>query len=539
MGRNKIFVCTVFCLAQAFVCIAQTGSYFIEFKDKRRDQKPADFLSSKAIHRREKQKIAFSFSDYTVDKEYINKVVEFDNVKFNYSLKWLNGILVECDKPTALAISRLNCVASAKLVSQHYQTSNHPQGILQANKLASLDYGNALNQIQTIGVDKMHEAGITGKGVLIAVFDGGFSGADNATSLKPLFDQNRIKYTFNIVENITNVYRRHAHGTNALSCIAAYMPGSLIGTGYGADFALLISEDISSETRREEYNWMRAAEIADSIGADIISSSLGYNTFDDSAEDHTLNELDGKTTVITKAAQLAAQKGILVVNSAGNNYNDKKWPYIVFPNDADSILSVGAVQDNASKASFSAIGATYDGRIKPDVSALGVGISLNNSGNSITSGSGTSYSAPLIAGLAAGIWEFDSTLTNVELLNYIKQSSSLFCAPNNLIGYGVPNYSLAAQVIKEKNRIDCSTQRSLENVFYPNPISDFLVIQMNNPGISVEDKNVRLLDLSGKEVMVGQISAFRFVNNRFDISNLKTGVYVLMIGTISYKVVKL
>lgn len=539
MGLNKIIVCITFCLAQAFACIAQTSSYFFEFKDKKRNENPADFLSSKAIQRREKQKIAFSFSDYPVDNEYISKVLEFENIKFSYSLKWLNGILVECDEPTALAISRLKCVASSKLVSLHNHASNHSQGILQANKLASLDYGNALNQIQTIGVDKMHEAGITGKGVLIAVFDGGFSGADNATSLKPLFDQNRIKYTFNIIENIPNVYRRHAHGTNVLSCIAAYLPGNLIGTGYGADFALLISEDISSETRREEYNWMRAAEIADSIGADIISSSLGYNTFDDSSEDHTLNELDGKTTVITKAAQLAAQKGILVVNSAGNNFNDKKWPYIVFPSDADSILSVGAVQDNGSKASFSAVGPTFDGRIKPDVSALGVGISLNNSGSSITSGSGTSYSAPLIAGLAAGIWEFDSTLTNVELLNYIKQSSSLFCTSNNLIGYGTPYYTLAVQLIKEKNKIDCSAQLGLENVFYPNPISDFLVIQMNDLGGGVEDKSVRLLDLSGKEVMVGQLSAFRFVNNRFDISNLKTGVYVLMIGTNSYKVIKL
>ena len=538
MGWNKIFVCIVFCLVQVFTCIAQTGSYFFEFKEKKQDQKPTDFLSSKAIQRRKKQKIALSISDYPVDKEYISKVLEFDNVKFNYSLKWLNGILVECDEPTASAISKLKCVANSKLVSLHNQASNHQQGILQANRVTFLDYGNALNQIQTIGVDKMHEAGITGKGVLIAVFDGGFSGADNATSLKYLFDQNRIKYTFNIVEKTTNVYRRHAHGTNALSCIAAYMPGSLIGTGYGADFALLISEDISSETRREEYNWMRAAEIADSIGADIISSSLGYNTFDDSDEDHILDELDGKTTVITKAAQLAARKGILVVNSAGNNYNDKKWPKIVFPSDADSILSVGAVQDDGSKASFSAVGATFDGRIKPDVMALGVGISLNNSGNYISSGSGTSYSAPLIAGLAAGIWEFDSTLTNIELLNYIKQASSRYCVPNNELGYGIPNYSFAVQLIKAKTKPDCIAQLSLENVFYPNPVTDFLVIQMNDMESSVEDKKVRLLDLSGKEVMFGLLSGFKFIDNRFDIRSLKTGVYVLMIGTKSYKVMK-
>lgn len=537
MAWNRFIYCFVFSFVQ-FQCIGQTSSYFFEFKDKKQDQKPADFLSSKAIQRREKQKIAFSFSDYPVDKEYISNVLKFDNVEYKYSLKWLNGILVECDETTALAISKLKCVANSKLVSSYNPASNHSQGILQANKLASLDYGNALNQIQTIGVEKMHEAGITGKGVLIAVFDGGFSGADNATSLKHLFDQNQIKYTFNIVENITNVYRRHPHGTNVLSCIAAYMPGRLIGTGYGADFALLISEDISSETRREEYNWMRAAEIADSIGADIISSSLGYNTFDNSAEDHTLNELDGRTTVITKAAQLASRKGILVVNSAGNNFNDKKWPYIVFPSDADSILSVGAVQDDGSKASFSAVGATFDGRIKPDVSALGVGVSLNNSGNSIISGSGTSYSAPLIAGLAAGIWEFAPTLTNVELLNYIKQSSNKYCRPNNEIGYGIPNYSIAVQLINDKTKIDCNTISNYDTVFYPNPISDFLFIQMDKIDFSGDDK-IRFLDLSGKEVMIRQISGSRFINQRIDIGSLKTGVYILMIGTNTYKVVKL
>jgi serine protease AprX len=539
MEWNKLFVCFSFCLIHAFNCIAQTNAYFFEFKDKNQDQNPSDFLSSKAIQRRINQNLAFSVSDYPVDKEYISSVFGFENIKYKYALKWLNGILVECDELTALKISNLKCVASSKLISRYNQKSDHAQGILQVKKLASFDYGNALNQIQTIGVDKMHETGITGNGILIAVFDGGFLGADNATSLNHLFDQNRIKFTFNIVENIPNVYTRHAHGTNVLSCIAAYLPGSLIGTAYGADFALLISEDINSESRLEEYNWMRAAEIADSIGADIISSSLGYNTFDNSAENHTLNELDGKTTVITKAAQLAAQKGILVVNSAGNNFSDKKWPNIVFPNDADSILSVGAVQEDASKASFSAVGPTFDGRIKPDISALGVGITFNNSGNSISSGSGTSYSAPLIAGLAAGIWEFDSTLTNIELLNFIKQSSSLYCHPNNEIGYGIPDYSFAVQLVKEKNKIDCISQLGLEDVFYPNPISDFLVIQVDDSENVLKDKNLRLLDLNGKEMMLGKLSGFRFFGNKFDISNLKTGVYVLKIGNKSYKVMKL
>ena len=538
MGWNKTLFCIILFLAQAFYCIAQTNTYFFEFKDKKQSQKPTHFLSNKANKRRVNQKITISFSDFPVDNQYIQKVLAFENTTYNYSLKWLNGILVDCDEFTALEISSLPFVVSSKLVKTKNIASNQNRSLLQVNKLSTLAYGNSEDQIKSIGVDKMHECGITGRGILIAVFDGGFSGADNAASLRHLFSQNRIKYTYNIVENSTNVFTKHAHGTNVLSCIAANMPGNIIGTGYGADFALIISEDVASETLLEEYNWMKAAEIADSIGADIISSSLGYNTFDNSLDDHKLNELDGKTTVITKAALIAARKGILVLNSAGNNYNDKKWPYIIFPSDADSILSVGATQIDKTKASFSAIGPTFDKRIKPDVAALGVAITLNNSGSTITNGNGTSYSAPLIAGLAAGIWEYDSTLTNIELLYTIKKSSSQYLTPNNEIGYGIPNYTAAIQLINKEIKANCDTYINRISEIFPNPIQDYIVISLDK-NQDIYNSKIKFLELNGKVVMEMDLMELNFKENRIEIKNLKTGAYILMVGSKMYKIIKL
>jgi len=537
MGLNKLLLFIAFFVSESYCCSAQDSLYFFQFKDKQTSQSPSTFLSEKALKRRLKQHLVLGFDDFPVDSRYIYQLSKLDKVTVKYALKWLNGVLVECRQSTAAQISSFDFVSNAVLVSTNKAFSRTQNGLLETKKIHALDYGNALSQIQVLEVDKMHESNITGKGIYIAVFDGGFQNANTATSLQNVVLQQRIKYTKNIVENISDVYRRHTHGTNVLSCLAAYMPGYLVGTGFGADFALFISEDVSSEKIIEEYNWMRAAEMADSLGVDIISSSLGYNTFDDSSENHQLLQLDGNTTVITKAAQLAARKGILVVTSAGNNYGDKSWQNIVFPCDADSVMAVGSTNLDGSKASFSAIGPTFDGRIKPDVSTLGVGIMVNNSGNVISGASGTSYSAPIVAGFAAGLWELDTTLTNIQLLNIIKQSSNNYCSPNNSTGYGIPNYPFAAQLIKERKQYECTLGLTNE-VVYPNPVNEFISIQLDKSELVVNN-NFQLFEISGKEVLRGQVLSSEMIKTKTDISSLKTGVYILLVGGKSYKVVKL
>ncbi len=523
-------------MANMSLGFAQSSYFFVQFKDKKCTIPASISLSQKAIQRRQNQHIQLDSSDFSVNLEYVSKLKHFSNLTFLYASKWENGILVQCDKSIAHNIKNELFVKEVRNLGEVRNCDSQKQALMSVSQNEEISYGNSFAQIQNLGADKMHEEGITGKGIYVAVFDGGFRNTDQVTSLKPLFEDKRIKFTYDIVSNLLDVYTKHTHGTNVLSCLAGYAPGNLIGTGYGADFALIISEDVGSERLVEEYNWLRAAEIADSLGVDIISSSLGYYSFDIASENHVLSDLDGKTSIITKAAKMATRKGILVVNSAGNNYGDTQWRNIVFPCDADSVLSVGATNPDGTKASFSAIGPTVDGRVKPDVSALGVGVVINSTGTSFFDASGTSYSAPLVAGLAAGLWQLDSTLTNIELLNAIKQSANLYCAQNNQIGAGIPNYSLAAQLIRDRTQINCELAAGIS--MYPNPVLDMVTFEFGMESFEI-DLDYQLLDISGREMMSGSGGNLGNLNLKLDLRTLKSGVYFLKLDQKIHKIIKL
>ena len=532
MGMSKVFSVTLFILI-GHLTFAQKSYFFVQFKDKP-DYKESYEITARSSLRRTKQNLKFDYSDLLVNKSYIYSISNVPDLNIILSSKWLNGVLVNSDNTALKLIMEFPFVRNVTLVSKNAKTGNG-NSLLEYQSTSSFDYGNAGFQVQSLKADKMHDMCLNGAGIYVAVFDGGFQNANQIQSLNHIFEQNRLKYTYNVVENKQDVFLRHVHGTNVLSCLAGYSPGKLIGTGFGADFALIITEDVKSEKKIEEYYWLKGAEIADSLGVDIISSSLGYFNFDDSSENHQLSELDGKTTVITIAAVMAARKGILIVNSAGNNYNDNSWRKIVFPCDADSILSVGAVDNNFSKSSFSAIGPTEDGRIKPEVSAFGSGVTINNSGNSFYSGSGTSYSAPLVAGLAAGLWQSNRSITNIQLRNAIIQSSSFHLTPNNEIGYGIPDFEKAYNLLNSKVLSKCKEQINTYDL-YPNPVSDLLTIQAGNFS---EGTEYYLLDLNGKKITNGKIDVQSFAKLNLDLTYLGPGIYVLKIGDKKYKIVKI
>jgi len=290
-----------------------------------------------------------------------------------------------------------------------------------------------------------------------------------------LMNSGRLLGTKDFVDGDNNVFDHHQHGHNVLSTMAALDNGGMVGTAPHASYWLLRSEDTGAEYRVEEDNWISAAEFADSAGVDIINTSLGYNTFYDATQNYTYEDLDGNTARMSIAVDLASAKGILVTVSAGNE-GSLSWHYINVPADADSALTVGAVNEQAEYASLSSTGPTFDGRIKPNVAAQGKNTYLASGASGYVTGSGTSFSSPLVAGMAACLWQSNRGLTNMQLLHVIEQSSSQYNAPDSLLGYGIPDFYYALLLI-EAGKDEKPLKNDLFTV-YPNPFSDEMNIDL-------------------------------------------------------------
>ena len=455
--------------------------YLVLLKDKNNSPylvtKPENFLSTSAINRRSKNKIAITEQDLPVNPAYIQEL-KAAGAQIIYPLKWINGILIK-EKPSNIGqIKALKSVAgiyknmpldsSADLRLQSQAKQNNDQSTV-------LDYGISSAQISQLGVDKMHALGLTGKDIKITVLDDGFSQADQVSYLQAVYTEKRLLGTLMTDPNLRNIYEGGSHGTEVWSTIAAQAPGKLYGTAYQALFAIAQTEESDHELLVEEANWMRGAEWADSLGTDIITSSLGYSEFDNSNYDHTYADMNGRSTLVSKAASWAASKGIVCTISAGNQGNDS-WKYITAPADADSILSVGAVDRTGLRASFSSIGPSSDFRIKPDVAAMGLATVTGLPSGAIGSLSGTSFSAPLMAGFVAGLMQGNPQKTAQEIIQIIRKSGSQALKPDQLLGYGIPHFDRASQLLSP---ILGNEPDHFGIQVYPNPVSLGQKIQVN------------------------------------------------------------
>lgn len=365
--------------------------------------------------------------------------------------------------------------------------------------------------------------------MLIAILDGGFPSVDENAAFAYLRDHNRIAGTWDFAGAVPNVYNYSAHGTQCLSAMAANLPGEMVGTAPEAAYLLLRTEEAYWEKPIEEHNWVAAAEYADSAGADIISSSVGYNTFDDPAYNHTYAQLDGKTTIIARAAAIAATKGILVVCAAGNE-GATSWHTLLTPADADNVLTVGAVSNDHLIADFSSRGPSADGRIKPDVVSYGVATQLIGTNGQVMSGSGTSFATPIIAGLAACLWQAFPNATNLQVLHAIKASSDRYSRPYNDYGYGIPDFKTAFDILLSSVLTD-STQVQLHSTWLkalPNPFTSTIKTYMHvSAGQQVA---LALYDNTGRQIRTVSFtatSAYFYYEWPADFSQLATGVYYL------------
>lgn len=435
-----------------------TLKFWVSFKDKANSpysvEKPLEYLSEKAIERRKKQNIEITEQDFPVNPNYVEKVLAVGVKKINTS-RWLNGMsILTADLDKVKKILKLPFVTSVEKVGVHSRKDNSKMDYLleffmslggedgDSTVIDESHYGEGLNQIQMLNGVAMHQKGYTGKGVTIAILDGGFMNVHKLNTFAHLFRDKRIMGTWDFVQLDSNVFDDNNHGMNVLSCIAAKTPGKMVGTAPDANFWLLRTEDANTEYIVEEYNWASGAEFADSAGVDIINSSLGYTNFDDESTNHTFKHLDGKTSVASIAAGIAAKKGIIVCNAAGNEGNDP-WKYIGAPADAFGIITVGGVTPDSAHADFSSYGPTADGRIMPIVSAQASKAIVASVNNKFYGSQGTSFATPILCGMVACLRQANPDKSVEEIIDAICFSASQHHKPDTILGHGIPDIVLA------------------------------------------------------------------------------------------------
>jgi len=468
----------------------QFSKYVVRFKDKAGTpytiDNPSAYLSGKSIYRRTKQNILIDSTDLPITPRYIDSVRLAGAVTVLDTSKWLNQVCIATTDSLALVkINSLPFVIVAQPImrpvsigstgnnkfNEHVDSINTITGI---NGIKDFyNYGSSYPQIHIHEGEYLHDQGFHGEGMSIAILDAGFYHYLSLPAFDSILNNNQVKDTYNFVANNASVNEDYYHGMECFSIMAANIPGQLVGTCPKANYYLYVSEDVSSESPVEEQYWAAAAERADSIGVDVISTSLGYNQFDNPYFNNTYADMNGHTTIAAKAAGFAAKKGMIVVVAAGNS-GTSAWHYITTPADADSIVAVGAVNTSGVIGSFSSYGPSSDGRVKPEVASVGVGTALSSTTGTIVTGNGTSFATPNMAGLITCLWQAFPEFTNMEIIQAVEKSSSIYNAPDDRIGYGIPNFHIAYD--------DLNQQRSLRNIttilgsswikVFPNPFKD-------------------------------------------------------------------
>ena len=429
--------------------------YRLYLKDKDLDHtpfsvnRPSEFLSQRSIDRRKRQGIPVDLTDLPVAPAYENQVAEA-GIEIVGKSKWNNTLLIRIHKDKELRkLEGLEFITKMKKVFQapdsvsQRMRSNVRNGL---NEWSQGDefYGAADAQLKSLNGKKLHENGYRGKGMMIAVFDGGFMNADKIPALHKIKLAGVKDF---VVPESKSVFGEMEHGTMVLSTMAANAPDFYVGVAPEAQYLLIRCEDERTESLAEEDYWASAAEYADSCGVDVINSSLGYHGFDDSSMNHHYYEQDGNTALISRTASMCADKGIVCVNSAGND-GMGSWKKINFPADAKDILTVGSINEHGMNAAFSAVGPTADGRIKPDVMAFGSPTCVITGRGSIINDNGTSFSSPLVAGMVACLWQALPGKTAKQIIKLVKLAGDNQQHPDNVFGYGVPDFWKAYQTGK-------------------------------------------------------------------------------------------
>jgi serine protease AprX len=521
---------------------AQYSRYIIRLKNKGSNpyslSNPAQFLSQRAIDRRTTYNIPYDSTDLPVTPAYIDSLKAAGAVTILNASKWLNSVTIQTTDAIALAkINKLPFVISSAPIARRVATtqvkSDLPKDRSGSERTTNTgstladyyDYGYTFKQVHLHNGEFLHDIGLRGDNMIMGLLDDGFFQYTTLKAFDSVRQGNRVLGTWDFVAREPSVVEDDSHGEMVFSIIAGNIPGTLVGTAPRASFYLFRTEDASSEFPIEEHNWVCGAERVDSAGGDVISSSLGYTQFDSSLFNHTYADMNGNTAMSTIGADLAAKKGLVVLIAAGNE-GASAWHYISAPSDADSVLAVGAVDVNRNVGSFSSYGPSADGRVKPDVASVGVGTVVWTPSNVAAAGSGTSFACPNMAGLATCLWEGFREFNNIKIINALRQAGSIAGAPDNRIGYGIPDMKKAFMLLEKDYASVTTTSNSNCNT----------VINWTGKdasGMKYEIERKTSSDTAFKKVYELQVTNTPYGSHTYQFSDPMAGVSA---GTISYRV---
>ncbi|WP_298427173.1 S8 family serine peptidase [uncultured Kordia sp.] len=524
---KKIIILVLF-LASSY-SFAQTQHAWVYFIDKadvvNSLANPTTILTQKAIDRKTNHGVTIDERDVPVNESYISQIKTQIGITVKAKSKWFNCIHVlgtQTDIDALLSLSFVDEIVyadrSLNTMNRPATTANVERTVEKFETLVMYNYGNGANQSEMIKIDKLHELDYTGEGITVAVMDSGFPNVNTLAAFQRLRDNGDLLNGYDFVDRTADIYAYtgNTHGTTVLSDMAAHVDGQFVGTAPDASYYLFRTEDAGSETPLEESNWVEAAERADSLGVDVLNTSLGYNRFDDSRYDYTIADMNGNTAFITKGANVAVEKGLLVVNSAGNSGNDGTWGIITAPADGNG-FTIGAVDGSGNYAPFSSRGRTPNIPVKPDVVAQGSAAYVVSAAGNVTTSNGTSFSSPIIAGAMACLVQAFPDKTNVELMQIVRESSSIYANPTIQLGYGIPNFELAFQTLSTPE----STIQNTIQVF-PNPAKANVYINLPK---KYQNATITLSTLVGKTIETYTITT----NTNINVSQLAAGMYLLHI----------
>ncbi len=533
MKKRWIFI--LFAMLTGLFLSAQNkpNTYWVKLTDKKgtsfQIDRPEKFLSQRAINRRIKQHIAIDETDLPVSHIYLDSLRKL-GLEVVHTSKWLNGATIRTSDTVLIkTIASLPFVETVQLTKPAIELKSSVNKFNESETEINSDvpignYGNAYTQLSQLNGQYLHNGGFRGKGIQIAVLDAGFWHVDQIEAFDSLRNSNRILAKRDFVNPKSDFYQQHTHGMSVLSCMGGNIPGSLTGTAPDASFYLFRTEDAGTEYLIEEDNWVAAAELADSLGADVINSSLGYYDFNDPKMDHSYADLNGKKTRVTQGANMAFLKGILVFNSAGNE-GSNSWKRIIAPSDGENILAIAAVDKNGNRAPFSSVGPAFGGAIKPNVAAMGSATYLVTSSGVLGNSSGTSFSSPVMAGMGACLLQANPWANVKQVKMAIEQSAHQYSKPDSLLGYGIPDFEKADKYLKVNFTNDLKSETGW--VVSPNPFHNYLFLRNLNPE-RVENCRINIYSMQGINLWESTFAASETILLK-NLGNLPQGFLILSI----------